>query len=158
MNKIVQQALFIIPIAALIVAPLVIDHEKIESKFFSSEKSITQSQSNHHNDVDFNLPHVVDNEQYAMSEPFSEHSFFIHPCNMGNPMDPAAWMSMMMRMMNYMQMTQMMQQMTKMPTGMTNPSATWMSPHMMMPNQPNTAKQPLSPKEYEKWYNEQLKK
>ena len=156
MKKIVQQALFIIPIAALIAAPLVIDHKKnenLESKFSSADTS-----ANHHDDVNFNLPHVVDNEQYAMSEPFSEHSFFIHPCNMGNPMDPAAWMSLMMRMMNYMQMTQMMQQMPMIPAGTTTPSAPWMNPYMLMPNQPNSIKQPLSPEEYEKWYNEQLNK
>ncbi len=160
MNKLFQQALFVIPIAVLIATPFVMDHQnkEVESNVSSSGMFALNSHSNHENDVDFDLPHVVDNEQFAMSEPFSEHSFFIHPCNMGNPMDPAAWMNLMISMMNYMQITQMMQQMTRIPAGMSNPSAPWMNPYMKVPNQSHSANQPLSPEEYEKWYNEQLKK
>ena len=73
-------------------------------------------------------------------------------------MNPAAWMHWMNNMMNYMSMTQMMHQMAAMPMQMMNPNL-WMDPHAMLTNPTmSTVQQPMSPEEYEKWYNEQLKK
>ena len=161
MNKFIQQALFIIPIAALVIAPLIIDH-KIKTPATETLNSVTPgtySQINRSIDSDFDAPNVVESKQYAMNEPFSAQDPFALTSAMHNSMNPAAWFQLMMNMTNYMQLTQMMQQMTAMSAFMMNPAA-WMNPHMMMPNQYPypVQQQPMHPEEYEKWYNEQLKK
>ena len=159
MNKFLQQALFIVPIVALIIAPLVIDHKIKGSSLNNSGNATdnTYTQFNRSIDSDFDAPNVVESKQFAMTEPFSAQDPFALTSAMNSPMSPAAWFQLMMNMANYMQMTQMMQQMMVMPTLMMNPAA-WMNPQMM-PNQYHpSAQQPMSPEEYEKWYNEQLNK
>ncbi len=149
MNKLLQQALFIIPIAALIVAPLVIDHKNKDAESKHSNSGMFVNNFKADESADFDLPHVVENQQYAMLEPFADHAFF---ASENNPMNPFLWMQMVMRMMNYMQMTQMMQQMAAMPT-------MWMNPYMMIPGQqPHTMQQPMQPEEYEKLYKQQQEK
>ena len=86
---------------------------------------------------------------YDMPEPFAANAPF--------EFTPTAWMQMMNNMMNTMQMTQMMHQMAAMPTQMMNPTI-WMNPHGMLPNQAaSPAQQPMDPKEYKKWYEQQQK-
>ena len=97
-------------------------------------------------------------DSYAMLEPFAENYPFNFANVMQQPMNPAAWMHWMNNMMNYMSMTQMMHQMAAMPMQMMNPNL-WMDPHAMLTNPTmSTVQQPMSPEEYEKWYNEQFKK
>ncbi len=148
MKKLFQQALFVIPIAALIVAPFIIDHKS------QSAAQTYQSHSSQHDDstgVDFDVPKVVDKQQYAMSEPFANYSPFAATTTMHQSMNPLVWMRLMFDMANYMQLTSMMQQMTAMP-------AMWMNPYMLQnPQQMQSMQQPIHPEEYKKWYEQQQK-
>lgn len=87
---------------------------------------------------------------FGMPEPFAEQVPF--------EFSPSSWMQMMNNMMNTMQMTQMMHQMAAMPTQMMNPSI-WMNPHNGLPHGAATpSQQPMSPKDYKKWYEAQQQK
>ncbi len=157
MKNVVQQALFIVPIIALIVAPLIIDHKNkaSTSEVLNSASHTTFPQFNRSIDSDFDAPNVVESKQFAMIEPFSAQDPFALTSAMQNPMNPAIWFQLMMNMANYMQMIQMMQQMAAMPAYMMNPAA-WMNPHMMAPNQfHRPVQQPMHPDEYEEWYKQQ---
>ena len=161
MKNLLQQALFVIPIAALIVAPLVIDHR---NKSISDEGSNVSINNNSltkpfvsYPDITFDNPHVRENKEYAMLEPFSEHVPFDFSGVMQQPMNPFMWMQMMVNMMNYMHMTEFMNQMTAMSMHMMNP-AMLTTPHMHPNFISDKTLQPMDPVEYEKWYQQQQEK
>ena len=150
MKKLFQQALFVIPIVALIAAPLIIEHKRKSAEQalpnYSSGNTHIGEQST---GIDFDIPSVVDKKQYAMSEPFAEQSSFAATSAMYQSMNPLAWMKLMFDMANYMQMTSIMQHMTAMPV-------MWMNPYMLQnPHQLQAMQQPMPPEEYEKWYQQQ---
>lgn len=95
------------------------------------------------------LPNSVKYQNFAMPEPFAEHVPF--------EFTPEAWMQMMNTMMNNMQLTQLMHQMAAIPQQMMSPMM-WANPHNTFQNGAvNPSVQPMSPEQYKKWYEQQLK-
>lgn len=161
MNNFLKNALFVLPIIALIAVPVAIHKIKDRSKtdsasLVSDMKSYNNSNSAHHEHAGSAMSRKTEN--YSMPEPFSPKLPGSDCCGvMSNPMNISAWMQMMNSMINSMQMTQMMHQMAAMPMQMMNP-AMWMKPHGLIPNNAvSTVQQPMSPEEYKKWYEQQQK-
>ena len=151
MNNYLKNILFVAPIAAIFAVGIGL-HYINKSKQPEPSASSNTSAYDHPTfsaKTTVNPPDTVNYQNYAMPEPFAAHA----PFNF----TPAAWMQMMNNMMNNMQMTQMMHQMANMPSQMMNPTM-WINPHGMLPNgAANQSQQPMNPKEYKKWYEQQLK-
>ena len=148
MKKSLEDALFLIPIVAIFAVGLAI-HFIVKTDQPEPSNTNTMSGLAAGGSEKF--------DSYAMLEPFAENYPFNFTNVMQQPMNPAAWMHWMNNMMNYMSMTQMMHQMASMPMQMMSPNL-WMDPAIMTNPTMSTVQQPMSPEEYEKWYNEQLKK
>jgi hypothetical protein len=163
MNNILKIALFVIPIIALIATPIVIHHNKNNSTQSLQDTSTANSTSSPSHPMhvaatkSLTSPTMgMDSRQiYDMPEPFAHELPWSNCCGMHHPMSPAAWMHVMNTMMNSMQITQMMHQMATLPKQVMNPATS--HPHGLMPNNTSTSIQPMNPKEYKKWYEQQQK-
>lgn len=142
MKKSLEDALFLIPIAAIFAIGIAVH-------FIVKTDQPESSNTNTMSGLAAGKTKTIDS--YAMLEPFAENHPFNFTDVMQHPMNPFAWMQVMM---NAMQMNQMMHQMMTMPMQTMNPTI-WMNPHAMLSNPAmNTVQQPMSPEEYKKWYDQ----
>lgn len=148
MKKFLNDALFLAPVLAIFAVGVGLYYiNKSKQPELSSYQPVTTVTP--YTALNAPAPGAFDYHHYDMSEPFA--------ANVPFAMTPAAWMQMMNNMMNTMQITQMMHQMVAMPEKMMNPGM-WMNPHAVLPNQnQGKVQQPMDPKEYKKWYEEQQK-
>lgn len=152
MKNLFDYVLFVFPLAIVIAVALGLNSK---NKSEQPEASIRSNHSvyNHMslsgNKNDSARDTATKYQNFTMSEPFAEHVPF--------EFTPTAWMEMMNNMMYNMQFIQMMHQMAAMPTQMMNPNM-WFNPHTMSTNgMASQPQQPMDPKEYKKWYEQQLK-
>lgn len=153
MKTLLTYVLFVFPLAVAIAVALVVSNK---NKSVQPETSVSSNTSVYkqltvtpYTALNAPAPNIANYHHYDMSEPFA--------ANVPFAMTPAVWMQMMSNMMNAMQMTQMMHQMAAMPEKMMNPGM-WTNPHAMLPNSATIpTQQPMDPKEYKKWYEEQQK-
>ncbi|QMU60749.1 MAG: hypothetical protein GKR92_03185 [Gammaproteobacteria bacterium] len=150
MNNYLEDILFVAPIAAIFAAGIGLYYINKSDEPETSASSITSVYK--HPTLSGNTaafaPDATKYQNYTMSEPFAAQAPF--------EFTPAAWLQMMNNMMNNTQMTQMMHQMAAMPTQMMAPTM-WVNPHAMLPNGVAAqTQQPMDPKEYKKWYEQQL--
>jgi len=198
MKRLLNQALFVLPIAALIAVPIVLYVQNKDSEQTTSNEKIAHHSSAFNPHAKFTHNNSTNNEnKYSMMEPFANGGMTGFSYAMKQSMNPNTWMNIMMGMMNPHQtspiamcanchqgeeLTRYQQTFGTMMQSMWNPYQSMMNPMMMNPmmmNQmmhqmtapmmsfgfpaqtprPNNAMpSPMSPKDYEKWYNEQLKK
>ena len=104
MSKLLKQALFIIPIAAIVSAPVALDLKNINAQPEIDSYATTKSSQNISIFPSMN-PFNVFNEKrdYAMSEPFANSNAMANSMgmtySMRKSMDPNTWMQMMTNMM-----------------------------------------------------------
>lgn len=150
MKNLFDYVLFVIPVAAIFAVALALNNANKSEEpvaLASSSTSVYNHPTLSGNTAAF-APDAAKYQNFGMSEPFAEQVPF--------EFTPVAWVQMMNNMMNSMQVTQMMHQMAAMPTQMMA-STMWVNPHAMLPNgMVNQSQQPMDPKEYRKWYEQQL--
>ena len=187
MSKLFKQALFVIPVAVIIAAPVVF---KDKIKDWSSPK-VTVANDNNSGLAYLNpfsstsYASTIGKKDYSMMEPFASNGMNAMSYAMKRSMDPSTWMSIMMGMMNPHQtspiamcanchqgeeLTRYQQSFGPIMQSMWTPYQNMMNPMIMnqMMHQMNfgtmqspavnTLQSPMNPKEYEKWYNEQQEK
>ena len=161
MRKYLHYASFILPFAALVAAATFYQKNEVKtnldtqaatktasvSTYSHSDSSISNTSSNTSTNTNINS----EIQSYKMIEPFSTKLPGEGFAEMHNTVNPFMWMELMTHMMNHMMAMpfQMMPMMGANAWG--NPS------HSYLPNQAFSPLQPMSPKEYEKLYNEKKK-
>lgn len=101
MSKLLKQALFVIPIAAIIAVPVVLHLKNINVKDVVDSSATTNSNYSTPMFPNMNPVGVSSKERdYAMPEPFSADDAFGMTYTMRKSMDPKTWMQMMTNMMN----------------------------------------------------------